>query len=122
MQGIVRTLLLTWVLGIVVVSLAPSGGVSVWNLDKVGHFLAYAGLSTLVCLGFDSLSSRLALSVGAVVLGVLLEFAQQFVPGRDMSTLDGLVNTLGVIAGLLVFRLIGDRLRKVAARWLSHPG
>lgn len=122
MRARIRALLLAWVLGIVVVSLVPSSGVSLWNLDKAGHFVAYAGLASLVCLSFDAAPVRLALSVIAVGLGAVLEFAQQFIPGRDMSSIDGLVNTLGVIVGLLLFRLTGPWLRRLVAKALQVSG
>lgn len=115
-RGRIHALLLAWVLGIVIVSLVPSGGVSLWNVDKVGHFLAYAGLATLICLSFESGRSRVGLAIAAVVLGAVLEMLQQFVPGRDMSVIDGVVNALGVLAGLVYFRVYGQPLRRWASR------
>lgn len=112
-----RAALLGWTLGIVVVSLVPSGGVSLWNLDKVGHFLAYAGLAVLICLNFQSRTSRLALFFAAVALGVSLELLQQFVPGRDMSLIDGSANAAGVLTGAISFRFLGDSIRRLAARF-----
>ena len=109
-----RLALLLWVLGIVVASLIPSTGVSFWNLDKVGHFLAYAGLATLICLSFEGTKARLGALIGAVVLGALLEVAQSFVPGRDMSLLDATTNTLGVLSGAVLFRLRGSEMRRWA--------
>lgn len=113
----VRTVLLAWAVGIVIVSIVPSTGVSLWNLDKLGHFLAYAGLSVLVCLAFDGMRVRLPLLVGAVVLGAALELIQQFVPGRDMSLVDGLVNAAGVLTGAVLYRVLGEEIRRLAGRF-----
>lgn len=114
-----RLLLLAWTLGIVIVSLVPSGGVSVWNLDKLGHFLAYAGLGALACLSFRDRRMRAWALVGAVVLGGILEIAQNFVPGRDMSAIDGLADTAGVFVGAIAFRLRGNDLSRLVERLLG---
>lgn len=109
-------MLLAWSTGIVVVSVVPSTGISLWNLDKVGHFIAYGGLSVLVCLAFDGTRIRLQLLFGAVALGAALELVQQFVPGRDMSFVDGVVNAAGVLTGAVLYRLCSDEIRRLAAR------
>ena len=41
-----------------------------------------------------------------IVLGVLLDFAQKFIPGRDFDWADIAANTVGVFAGLAVGRVI----------------
>ena len=110
----IRLALLVWVLGIVVVSLVPSTGVSFWNLDKIGHFLAYAGLPVLICLDFEGTKARLGALIGAVALGALLEWAHLYVPGRDMSFVDGTANALGVLAGAVVFRFRQGEFRRWA--------
>ena len=116
----IRLVLLVYTLGIVVVSLIPSTGVSLWNLDKVGHYFAYAGLAVLVCLNLEWTHARVAGLIGAVVLGALLEGAQSFVPGRDMSLVDGAANTLGVLSGAVIFRLREGDLRRRAAALLRR--
>jgi len=68
-----RLALVAWALGIVIVSLVPSTGVSLWNLDKVGHWFAYTGLAVLICLSFGVTTARLVGLIGAVALGALLE-------------------------------------------------
>ena len=116
-----RAALLIWLLGIVVVSLVPSTGASFWNVDKIGHFLSYAGLAVLICLNFDGTKARLGALVGAVALGAVLELGQSYVPGRDMSLLDETANALGVLAGAVVFRFREGDLRRWATalvdRW-----
>ncbi len=111
----VRLALRMWVLAIVVVSLIPSTGASLWNLDKIGHFFAYAGLAVLICLNFEGKKAVLGALFSAVALGALLEWGQSYVPGRDMSLVDGTANALGVLAGAVVFRLREKELR----RWAS---
>jgi len=103
-----------WALGIVVVSLVPSTGASVGNLDKLGHFLAYAGLAVLISLNFEGTKARVGALIGAVALGALLEWGQSHVPGRDMSFLDETANALGVLTGAVVFRFRQADLRRWA--------
>ena len=114
----VRIALLCWTIGIAIVSLVPATptGASLPHIDKVGHFLAYVGLAILACLGFQGRRLRLPLLLGAVALGAALEFAQQFVPGRDLSLADGIVNAAGVLAGALAFRAFEGRVRRLAGR------
>ncbi len=106
----IRIVLLVYVLLVILASLLPSGGVSVGNSDKVGHFFAYGGMAILALLSFAGKSARLAALLGAVGLGALLEWGQSFIPGRDMSLADGITNALGVLAGALFFRFYGHSL------------
>jgi len=103
-------LLILYVIGIILVSLAPGEIVpvsSAHHMDKVGHFIAYTGLGFLIGLTFKSRNGRYLAVLGAICLGFLLEWGQSFVPGRDMSLADGLVNTCGVFAGMMFFHWQG---------------
>jgi hypothetical protein len=66
--------------------------------DKLMHFGAYVVLAFIPCLGFP-LRTGIALSAALIGLGVGLEFAQKFVPGRSYDMMDAVANTLGVILG-----------------------
>ncbi|MGA2326241.1 MAG: VanZ family protein [Bryobacteraceae bacterium] len=79
--------------------------------DKDAHFLMYALLALLSLLAFDRAPTGLMCAVGAVPLGVALEFAQRLVPGRSFEIGDMIANTLGVCAGLVLAALL--RRRKV---------
>lgn len=118
-----RILLGLYILAVVIVSLVPTGDIYVWHLDKIGHFLAYTGMAILAQLTFDSGAGRLSGLVGAVALGGLLEWAQYYVPGREASLLDAVVNTLGVITGAVFFRLHrGIRTRRAVTLLASELG
>ena len=75
-------------------------------VQKVLHVVTYAILATLwmwTLAGIESLPRRIAISfVLAVVLGVALEWYQTTVPGRYGSIFDILLNTVGILAGLVV--------------------
>ena len=108
----IRLVLLFYILLVVVVSLLPSSGeASTWPIDKVGHFVAYAGMAILALLSFDTWTDRLAALVGAIGLGALLEWGQSFIPGRDMSWVDGIANASGVAVGAVFFGFYGRALR-----------
>lgn len=105
-----------YVLVVIVVSLVPTGGLSLWHIDKIGHFLAYTGMAILGFLTFRSGSARILALLFAVALGAALEWGQSFIPGRDMSLIDESANTLGVLCGAVIFRLRGEYLQKYIGR------
>ena len=108
-----QVLLLLYIGGIIVVSLTPGDLITVnsaQHVDKVGHFIAYTGLGLLLGLTVSGRNGRLLAALGAIGLGFLLEWGQSFVPGRAMSLADGLVNTGGVIFGLLLIKKGGHVL------------
>lgn len=106
----IRLTLLIYTLLVSVVSLLPGSGASYGQADKVGHFIAYAGMAVLAMMSFKGRISRIAGLLGAIGVGALLEWGQSFIPGRDMSLLDGAANALGVLAGALFFRFWGEAL------------
>jgi len=109
-----------YVLMVIFVSLLPSTGVSFWHVDKIGHFFAYAGMAVLALLAFNSRISRALALFFAVALGAALEWGQSFVPGRDMSLMDGIANTLGVITGTVLFWFRGQHITRYVARFIGE--
>ena len=78
----------------------------------LGHFLCYA----LLCFSLSGIFSHRSVIIAplvAVGFGVLMEIAQVFIPSRDASILDILINGVGVIVGLGLFLLI-KRFRRPA--------
>jgi VanZ family protein len=81
------------------------------GIDLLAHALAYAALAVpplLVC----SRGPALLLLLGLGMLGLTLEGAQSFVPGRHPDLLDMLANLCGIVAGILAFDLLTFRLRR----------
>ena len=70
-----------------------------WS-DKLYHFLAYFWLSILPFFGFESAKKALAWALSMILLGIGLEFAQDFVPGRFFSIWDMIANSLGACGGI----------------------
>ena len=91
--------------------LPPKSGLELGKSDKINHFLAYAILS--LNFGFISTKNR-SYFVGIpflIAYGLLIEFFQGFVPGRDPSFYDALANSVGVFSGFFIFRLF-SRIKK----------
>jgi VanZ family protein len=93
-------------LGITYLSLkTPTGNVHIQFNDKVGHFIAYAVLTFNAFLVFalSTKARRNALLMALVGYGLLMEYLQGFVPGREVSGFDLLANSLGVAIGWGMF-------------------
>ena len=91
--------------------LPPKSGLELGKSDKLNHFLAYAILS----LNFGFISSKIRSYFRGIpfliAYGILIEFFQGFVPGRDPSFYDALANFVGVFSGFFIFRLF-SRIKK----------
>jgi VanZ family protein len=93
-------------------STLPSPGFTFPNMDKVEH-AAYFFLMALFAWragrkgeGWSRGAALLAVVLGGLLLGILDEFHQSFVPGRAAEALDVAADT----AGALVAALAGDGL------------
>jgi VanZ family protein len=73
--------------------------------DKPAHFSEYALLGYFLARGLGGRRAALSGFVLAVGYGLLDEFHQSFVPGRDPSALDLLADAAGAMAGSLLGRL-----------------
>lgn len=86
-----------------------STGLGTWDLAlrKAGHLTEYAILGALLVRALRSVP--IALLAGSAYAATD-EVHQLFVSGRQGSTLDWLIDTIGVAAGILVFaRLAASR-------------
>lgn len=108
-----------YTLGLILGSLMPGSGVSVGQLDKIGHFAAYLGLAVLFFLVFKPGQARILALLSAVLLGAVLEWGQSFVPGRDTSLFDGMANTLGVITGIGLYRYCGQHISRMVDKLIK---
>ena len=76
-----------------------------WD-DKVYHAFAYLWLSVLPLLCFQRRKFDLAGALMMAPFGILIEFAQRFVPGRHFSLGDMIANIVGVILGILLVKYL----------------
>ena len=70
--------------------------------DKLGHFLAYLWLGILPFFGFARLRVAFTGALLMILLGVGLEFAQSYVPGRNFSVADMAADCAGVVSGIFL--------------------
>jgi len=105
-----RWLRILWfaaVVAVVVGSLLPGSSLPIQALgelhisDKILHFAAYAVLAFLPALHERRPALGAAL-LGALALGVLLEFAQRLSPGRNFELADMLADACGLLCGLIL--------------------
>jgi VanZ family protein len=78
-------------------------GINLW--DKAMHFSAYFILALLVSIALAGRRAMIWALLGLVAMGGALEIMQGLI-GRDCSIYDELANTLGVMAGALVARVV----------------
>ncbi|MGL1861616.1 MAG: VanZ family protein [Pseudodesulfovibrio sp.] len=90
------------ILAIIYLSLQPGADVPTpfIHSDKVGHFIAYGWLGFLPAVAFSSRQSIWVSAAAMILLGVVLEFCQSYVPQRMASPGDMVANTLGVFIGI----------------------
>lgn len=107
---------LLWIASILVVatgSLLPGTSAPIRALnalhitDKVEHFFAYAFLAFLPALHERRRFTLLA-ALGAILLGIALEFAQLFAADRTLQLSDMQANVAGVCLGLLAGVRVGS--------------
>jgi hypothetical protein len=104
MQSLSRLIIFLWAISLGAVcylSLTPriEFPADFWKADLVYHFLAYSWLSVLPFFGFQRPKPALMSAILMVPLGVSLEFAQIWVPGRLFSAADLGANIFGAFCG-----------------------
>ncbi len=88
--------------------------------DKLGHALAFFGLSLLT--DFSLVRSRFGLAKAGTLFayGTLIELIQHQLPYREFSLADLLANGAGILGYWVSIPLL-QRLPRLKARW-SQPG
>ncbi len=79
------------------------------NIDKAYHSLAYLWLAAVPFFGFQRFKVALAGACLMLPMGIALEYAQGFVPGRLFSISDMIANAIGVILGVTLGRYLKSR-------------
>jgi len=106
-RGWLRIVWLAAAIAVIVGSLLPQSSLPMRALDrldisdKVLHFAAYAVLAFLPAL-HERWPAVAAALLGAVALGVLLEFLQKLSPSRSFELADMVADVSGVVCGLLL--------------------
>lgn len=102
-------LFLLWCLAIAVVifgslspQLAPPSGVVI---DKLIHAASYAVLMVLAALCLPWPAMRGAAAIFLLCLGGCIEVLQAILGGREASAWDMLGNAIGILVGLVIFKI-----------------
>ena len=111
MQSLSRLIISLWAVSLGAVcylSLTPriEFPVGFLRADLVYHFLAYSWLSVLPFLGFQRPKPALMSAILMAPLGVSLEFAQIWVPGRLFSATDLGANIVRAFCGAVCGRYL----------------
>ncbi len=87
---------------IVYISLTPAPPhLNVEQGDKLGHFAAYGLVTLWLAQSYTTLRQRIRLTLGMVVLGIALEYAQRATGYRSFEVADMAADALGVAIGWL---------------------
>lgn len=93
-------------IGIAILSLLPPKSIEkIGEHDKINHFIAYSVLSLNVGLVVKRIKTYLFYLPLLIGYGLLLEYVQGFVPGRQPSWLDAIANSMGVCIGFILYFL-----------------
>ena len=81
--------------------------------DYTFHFLGFGLLAWLLCVGFCKVRNgrvpHILVGLGSVGYGLFAEVCQIFIPYRTFGIDDLLADTVGVVAGLILFCVIHRR-------------
>lgn len=102
LRTLLKTSLVCVIVGITILSLLPpKSGVELGEHDKINHFIAYTVFSLNAGLLATTWKRHFYLLPFLIGYGLLMEYCQGFVPGREPSWLDALANTTGVAIGFV---------------------
>lgn len=88
-----------FVLSLIPLSLdMPEGG------DKVGHFVAYAGMTFWFGMLYAGPRRRLAIALAFTLMGVAIEFLQGLTDYRSFEVADMVADAVGTVIGVALLR------------------
>ena len=123
-----RILFIVWIVIILTVSSIPDLRIiPQWHLtwkDKISHFVEYAIFALLFLLMLkqenritNSKKAFFTVSFFGLLLAIIDELHQLFIPGRSTDFLDIVADFLGIVIMIIVFNLIQNhRLRLALVR------
>lgn len=87
-----------------------------WNVRKAGHLFLYFILGILLALSFMNSFKINFVYIISFILGFLYavtdEIHQYFIPGRNPSILDVLIDSIGVFIGVMLCCVMFQKLKK----------
>lgn len=108
-----RALLLVMLCVVTLLALAPAPPKEAdFGWDKLNHFTAFAALAVVAALGYAR--ATVAVGLGLLGYGGLIELLQSLTPSRTAEWADLLADGLGIGIGLLVATLLAEFARRLA--------
>ena len=104
---------LTWgcVILLAILSLLPDQQMMRTGLPgRVEHFIAYAGSAAIAVAGYGATRGGMQIIGGFWVYGAILEYLQNFSPGRHPAIGDFAASALGALCGGLAIAFLWRRL------------
>lgn len=108
-----------WIVAILYFTLSPNSPKmqidiknTIYRLDYILHFLVYFSLAILYILwkadNYFKVKPTLLISflIAGIILSGISEYAQTFIPGRSFNPFDFFSNISGIIAGIVVPKLV----------------
>ena len=112
-NALILAILATVIIGVLSLSAVPklNIGLGIKSGDKYLHFIAYFGLSTLWYFALrDRIQKKLFnffVPLALIFYGIILEGLQSgLTTYRTGDVYDAIANTIGVIVGLIIFKII----------------
>ena len=77
-----------------------------FNIDKIAHFTSYFFLTYFAIKTFNTKKSRNKIILLLIILAIVLEYFQIYIPHREFSYQDMAMNLFGVLGGIILFKII----------------
>jgi len=77
--------------------------------DKLNHALAFMVLFVLFTLAFRNVRQKVKIIL-LLFYALQIEMVQYFIPGREFSLLDIIADIIGILFGLILYKLFKHRM------------
>ncbi|MFN4283936.1 MAG: VanZ family protein [Alphaproteobacteria bacterium] len=112
--------LVAWIAGMATVALfslssqlgPPEGP----GMDKIVHFLGYMTLALQAQPAFATRRGALIAALCMIPFGLVMEFGQDYVPGRQADGFDAMANSIGALIGIA----LAPAFRRLCARFVAR--
>ena len=91
------------------------------NSDKVGHVIAFLGVSFVGRLALHSIPAALYWGIWFILAGLLEYLQHEFRPERYFSLQDAYANTAGVVIAIIATLLVGRFINQRATLYSLPP-
>lgn len=103
-------LLLSISLLLIAIFMPGNGKIAGNYLDKVAHFLLFFFASLNLLHSLINKEKITELLLGFILVGLLTEVIQQFIPGRNMDLYDGIADTVGIVVAFFIYKNYKSRV------------